>query len=207
MSILLTIEASTPRLSIALQERSNLIDSLILDESLQHAKRITIEIQRVTARNNIDFKQIEAVAINEGPGSFTGLRVGSSIAKGLCYGLSVPLISIRGLEAYGLFYYAYLKEKREDVFVLLDARRNNYFYTHIHKGEIRQKISFKTREEINEEIDKAKNPWVIVSNEENEMNLEAKWLCEAAWDRFNRKVFENLDNYEPNYYINNYSKK
>ena len=76
---------------IALKESS--------EEKFSHAENLTLYIQEVVKQANIDLKDLDAIAVGKGPGSFTGLRIGVSTAKGLCYALNKPLIAINSLEA------------------------------------------------------------------------------------------------------------
>ena len=204
MPYILTIDTSTSYLSLALQCNEEYLAGTIVKDSMAHAKRITIEIEKLLIKNQVDKHKLKAIAINEGPGSFTGLRVGSSVAKGLCFGLNIPLISIRGLEAYG--HYVYSVKQEENIFILMDARRENYFYTHIQNGIVIVETAFASRVEINEKIVVLKEPRIVEVNREEENPMEARCFIHQVWQNFEERRFEDIISYTPNYYLNNYSK-
>ena len=97
--MILCIETSTAVCSVALVNNGNVI---ALRESLDgqnHAEKITIFIDEVMKEANLSYKDLDAVATSMGPGSYTGLRIGVSTAKGLCYAMEKPLIAIDTLAA------------------------------------------------------------------------------------------------------------
>ena len=97
--MILCLETSTAVCSVALVDNSNVI---ALRESLDgqnHAEKITIFIDEVMKEANISYNELEAIAVSKGPGSYTGLRIGVSTAKGLCYAMEKPLIAIDTLAA------------------------------------------------------------------------------------------------------------
>ncbi|MGY0393486.1 tRNA (adenosine(37)-N6)-threonylcarbamoyltransferase complex dimerization subunit type 1 TsaB [Bizionia sp. KMM 8389] len=120
MAIILSIETATTNCSVSLSKEG---ETFALKEDynngFSHAECLHVFIDDILKENNIDKSQIEAVAISKGPGSYTGLRIGVSAAKGLCYALNVPLISVSTLEAL-----AHQVKTDEGVIIpMLDARR------------------------------------------------------------------------------------
>jgi len=119
-SYILNIETATTNCSVSLSKNG---ETLVLkedyDEGYSHAERLHIYIDAVLKEANISQSQIDAIAISKGPGSYTGLRIGVSAAKGLCYALNKPLISIPTLESLAH------QIKCEDgvIIPMLDARR------------------------------------------------------------------------------------
>ena len=102
--MILCIETSTAVCSVALVNNGNVI---ALRESLDgqnHAEKITIFIDEVMKEANLSYKDLDAVATSMGPGSYTGLRIGVSTAKGLCYAMEKPLIAIDTLAAMAYGY-------------------------------------------------------------------------------------------------------
>ncbi len=83
--------------------------------------------------------QILAVAINEGPGSYTGLRIGSSLAKGLCFTLNVPLLAIPGMHGLGQWLLENNKQLK-GVWVMIDARRDEVYATFVDKHSMERNI-------------------------------------------------------------------
>jgi tRNA threonylcarbamoyladenosine biosynthesis protein TsaB len=189
-----------------LQREDAVIARRLMIEPFQHAKVITVEIEKLLKDQKLELKDLGAIAINEGPGSFTGLRVGSSVAKGLCFGLNIPFIAVRGIEAYAKYLYHYFDAKYDNIFILLDARRNNYFYTQVFQGKIEQAIAFDSYENIHVRIESCQSKWVFKSNETKEIVLEASLLSASVWEKYVAKDFEDIANFEPNYFLNNYIK-
>ncbi|MDX8337701.1 tRNA (adenosine(37)-N6)-threonylcarbamoyltransferase complex dimerization subunit type 1 TsaB [Draconibacterium sp. IB214405] len=101
MAIILNIETSTEVCSVSLAENGKTLFLKESDEGLNHSKLLTVFIEELFSENNFDINNIDAVAVSKGPGSYTGLRIGVSVAKGLCYGLGKPLIGIGSIEAMG----------------------------------------------------------------------------------------------------------
>ena len=120
MAYILNIETSTTNCSVSLSKNG---ETLVLkedyDSNYSHAERLHLFIEDVINQANIKKTDLSAVAVSKGPGSYTGLRIGVSTAKGLCYALDIPLISVSTLEA--LANQADIKEGL--VIPMLDARR------------------------------------------------------------------------------------
>ncbi len=97
--MILSIETGGDICSVALSENEKLISLRESDGVRNHAQDVALFIQEILHENNISCSDLKAVAVSKGPGSYTGLRIGVSIAKGICYGASIPLIAINSLEA------------------------------------------------------------------------------------------------------------
>ena len=98
--LILCLETSTKVCSVALGQNGKLLAlKESFDEKHSHAENLTVYIQEACTQAKFSLKDIEAVAVSKGPGSFTGLRIGVSAAKGLCYALDKPLIAVNSLEA------------------------------------------------------------------------------------------------------------
>lgn len=95
MSFILSIETATKNCSIALSNEGKTIAlKEIANQNFSHAEKLHVFIEEILKENKITFKDLIAIAVSKGPGSYTGLRIGVSSAKGLCYALNIPLISI-----------------------------------------------------------------------------------------------------------------
>lgn len=119
---ILNLETSAKVCSVALHSDNQLITSAEVHVEQSHATRLAPLINDVIKFSQLEFRQIQAVAVSSGPGSYTGLRIGVSLAKGLCFALKVPLIAINTLE---LLAYQMSKEVDSDVLLcpMIDARR------------------------------------------------------------------------------------
>ncbi|MFR9620612.1 MAG: tRNA (adenosine(37)-N6)-threonylcarbamoyltransferase complex dimerization subunit type 1 TsaB [Rikenellaceae bacterium] len=139
MSLILAIESGTEICSVAIVKDGG--EVLALRESSvgrDHARLIAAFADELLCEVGIVASQLTAVAVSKGPGSYTGLRVGVSFAKGMCYALGIPLIGVASLEA--LCCAARMKEEFESGAVLLpmiDARRMEV-YTQPFDGEGRE---------------------------------------------------------------------
>ena len=99
MALILCIETGTEVCSVGLVNNGVLISLRESDAGRDHAKKVAVFVDELLKENDIQPDQIDAVAVGEGPGSYTGLRIGVSFAKGLCYALGKPLIAVSSLAA------------------------------------------------------------------------------------------------------------
>lgn len=99
MALILHIESSSSVCSVALSNKTDLIACKELDNGYTHAENLHVFIEQLLSENNISASQLNAIAVSSGPGSYTGLRIGYSAAKGLAYALNIPLIAIDTLQA------------------------------------------------------------------------------------------------------------
>ena len=99
MAYILAIETSTEICSIALGKDAQCLALVENDKENSHAEKILLYVDEVLQQANISLSELSAVCISEGPGSYTGLRIGTSSAKGLCYALNIPLIAVSTLQS------------------------------------------------------------------------------------------------------------
>lgn len=99
MSLILGIETGTDVCSVSLARAGRLIALRESGDGHDHARRLATYIDEVLRSNDLTPEDLSAVAVSSGPGSYTGLRIGVSTAKGLCYGLGIPLIAVGSLES------------------------------------------------------------------------------------------------------------
>ncbi|MEA3443161.1 MAG: tRNA (adenosine(37)-N6)-threonylcarbamoyltransferase complex dimerization subunit type 1 TsaB [Bacteroidota bacterium] len=102
MALILNIETSTQICSVSLTRNGKLIALRETNEDKSHAARLTVYIDEIVKSQNLLINDLDAVAVSKGPGSYTGLRIGVSVAKGLCYGAEKPLIAVSTLQALAL---------------------------------------------------------------------------------------------------------
>ena len=149
MALILNIETSTEVCSVSLAKNGNLLFKKESIEGMNHSRKLSVFIEEIFAENNMQINALDAIAVSKGPGSYTGLRIGVSVAKGLCYGLNIPLISVNSLEILGVFAAQNLTEynlPNDGIPVLfcplIDARRMEV-YTSLYnlKGEELRPVS------------------------------------------------------------------
>src|SRR5690554_3247877 len=120
MDVILHIETATKNCSVSLGKDGELIDTIELAEAgFNHAEKLHVFIDEILQRNAFSYQSLNAIAISKGPGSYTGLRIGVSAAKGLCYALDIPLISIPTLQSLAL----QVQHPDGVIVPMIDARR------------------------------------------------------------------------------------
>ena len=124
MPLILCIETATTVCSVALASGGKLIILKEQNEGYTHAEKITLFIQDVMKQAGKKLSELDAVAVSMGPGSYTGLRIGVSTAKGLCYALDKPMIAIPTLRSMAASQLQTLNFKPQTLFCpMIDARR------------------------------------------------------------------------------------
>lgn len=123
---LLHLETATKACSVAVSingELKSLVESV--DESFAHGEKLTLYIQEALREANIIASELAAISLSSGPGSYTGLRIGASTAKGMCFALNIPLIEIDSLQCIALT--ARKKYPNQRLVAMIDARRMEAF--------------------------------------------------------------------------------
>lgn len=136
---ILQIETATQVCSIALSADGETIAFHDIDEPNVHAARLTLMVEELLRTTNLSFKDLAAVAVGKGPGSYTGLRIGVSTAKGLCYATDLPLIGIDTLAgmAAGFIANSSLITENMQLCPMVDARRMEV-YAAVYDNRLRQ---------------------------------------------------------------------
>lgn len=222
MALILSLETSEKVCSIALSDNYNLIGTLDIIEEKSHASMLTVLIERLLSDKDIDIKKLDAVAVSKGPGSYTGLRIGMSVAKGICYALNIPLISINSLQiiCIGLIQSGKLKKivnNNNEVILcpITDARRmevysallnlNAEFLTEIeaisiNENSFKEILDSKSVVFFGSGVGKSKS---VIQNQ-NAYFIEnffphASFMIGMAFDSFSQKKFEDVAYFEPFY--------
>ena len=139
MGLILNIETSTKTCSVNLSEKGKVIETReISSEKYVHGEKLHLLIQEIFNSSKISIQKLNAVAVSSGPGSFTGLRIGVSAAKGLSFALNIPLISIDAIEIMIQHYNMISTNEKAIFFPMIDARRNEVYTAgyNIHKTKI-----------------------------------------------------------------------
>ena len=135
MIYILNIETATKKCSVAVSKDNELIAYRELaEEQFSHAERLHVFIEEVMAEARLKWHNLNAVAVSKGPGSYTGLRIGVSSAKGLCYALGIPLISVDTLAILA----RQITPEEGSIQPMIDARRMEVFtqkFDRHHKAE------------------------------------------------------------------------
>jgi len=123
MSLILHLETATTVCSVALAEQGKIIDFLEINDGYKHDETLVSFVQQLLQKNTIKPTAIQAVAVSAGPGSYTGLRIGVSAAKGFCSALNIPLIAISTLQILAESYKSAHPNFTGHLAPMLDARR------------------------------------------------------------------------------------
>jgi tRNA threonylcarbamoyladenosine biosynthesis protein TsaB len=131
MHHILHIETSESICSVAISKGQYLLAYKEVETGRSHASQLAVITDEIMSECKLTYQQLDAVAVSKGPGSYTGLRIGVSFAKGLCYALNIPIISVSTLEALFHGYInshryrsSFLSELKNIYFCpMLDARR------------------------------------------------------------------------------------
>ena len=122
MTILL-LETATAVCSVALARDGEVLAELHSDQPNAHSSRLPLFVEQLFEQCHVEPNQLDAVCVSSGPGSYTGLRIGVSSAKGFCYALSIPLLSVPTLQSMAAQYYTQHPDYRGMVCPMIDARR------------------------------------------------------------------------------------
>lgn len=124
--MILCLETATPSCSVALVHNNEVLACEEEPKGQNHSEKITLFIDKVMKKAGISYDKLDAVAVSMGPGSYTGLRIGVSTAKGICYAVSKPLIAVSTLQSMAYGGRDIVSDfKKDDVLLLpmIDARR------------------------------------------------------------------------------------
>ena len=120
MSFILNIETATKNCSVSIAKNGEtIICKEIAEEGYSHAEKLHVFIEEIIIETGISVHDLAAVAVSQGPGSYTGLRIGVSAAKGLCFALNIPLIAVDTLQTLA----SQAKVTEGKIISMLDARR------------------------------------------------------------------------------------
>jgi len=140
MAVIINIDSSLETASVSISKDALILQHLTNDVQKQHAAFIHCAVQKLTVALQISFKEIDAVSCAIGPGSYTGLRVGLAAAKGFCYALNIPLITIGTLQAMAHSMQAQQPDKTLYYCPMIDARRMEV-YTALYNPYLKELIT------------------------------------------------------------------
>lgn len=211
MAYILHIETSTKVCSVAISLNGKLVSvKETEEEGYSHGENLTLFIHDVLEKATISVKELAAVSVASGPGSYTGLRIGVSTAKGLCYPLSIPLISVDSLVS--LAEIAKMTYPEINLCAVIDARRMevyNAFYSK--SGEQLKPISadiieadsyldFEPFVYFGDGAEKLQEIWRDRNClADTTIKSSAKGQVQLAFNKFQQQDFEDVAYFEPFY--------
>ena len=159
---ILGIDTSTMAANVAVLEDDKLICEYTINTKKTHSQKLMPMIENMLKLSDLDIKEIDAIAICVGPGSFTGLRIGMETAKAMAHVNNIPLIGVNSLEILG----ANMDLCNRNICSILDAQRNqvymNKYILKDYKITELEEISIKPIDELLEEISSSNEDWVLV---------------------------------------------
>ncbi len=213
MALILLIETSTKSYSVTLtSENKSIACKEEVNKQYSHAEKLTVFITELFKTQDFSIKDLDAIAVSKGPGSYTGLRIGVSTAKGLCYALDIPLISVSTLKAMA---FRVAQEEESDLYCpMIDARRMevyNAFYDNTNKeirgiqADIIEAHSY--QKELDKKVlffgDGAQKCKQIIQHPNakflDDIFPSSKDMLEIANKKFSEEDFENVAYFEPFY--------
>jgi tRNA threonylcarbamoyladenosine biosynthesis protein TsaB len=218
--MIINIETTATHCSVALAQHGTMIGRIADTTPLTHAEQITTFIHHLLQENNLAPAQLTAIAISEGPGSYTGLRIGAAAAKGLCFALDIPLIAVSTLESMteALLQtpeYAHQLPPHAHLVPMIDARRMEV-YTATYDVHINNITTCKSivLDENYLNDDKINPQTVFFGSGASKLNkinnsarflvietdfVDAQYLCRLSYKKYQQNDFENLAYYQPFY--------
>ena len=222
MPLLLHIETATEVCSVALSKGDTIVASICSNKGNSHTENLFPFIEEVLEKSKCKISDIDGVVLSIGPGSYTGLRIGASAAKGICYALNIPLIGISTLQS---IVFGAKKQQNEEQNLLfcpmIDARRMEVFTALFNKnGEAITEVASKIIDEKSFAAELNQNKICFCGNgmlkcqsvlqHKNahfiDTQLDASNMVIPALEKFTHKQFEDVAYFEP-FYLKEYVAK
>ena len=218
--MIICLETATNLCSVALCDSAGVISLRESNESKSHASMLTVFIEEILKEHELKAHNLEAVAVSKGPGSYTGLRIGVSVAKGIAYGASIPLIGVETTLAMfwgisGSRYFSPDVDMTTLFCPMLDARRMEVYYAIYDSGgnkikdisaEIINKESFINFPESQKIIffgDGAKKCREVINRENalfaDDFKISSSYMYRPAIQAFRDHHYEDVAYFEPLY--------
>jgi tRNA threonylcarbamoyladenosine biosynthesis protein TsaB len=215
MPIILNIETATKNCSVALAKEGKIVACKeIAEQNFSHAEKLHVFIEELLIENQLQFSDLSAIAVSQGPGSYTGLRIGVSSAKGFCYALNIPMIAIDTLQLIA----KQIQIEEGIIIPMIDARRMEVFTAFYDKNhqqirntqaEIIDETSYQEISEIihlvGDGTEKFKN--TLTDNKfifhSDVVFPSAKQMTQLSFDKFIKNDFVDVAYFEP-YYLKDF---
>lgn len=215
MHYILNIETATTVCSVSVSQDGHILGYKEIDNGFTHSENLHLFINELLIDLNISIKQLSAIAISKGPGSYTGLRIGVSAAKGLAYALNIPLISVDTLKimAYQVsqlntgydFFCPMIDARRMEVYTCVyDTQLNSQILT---QALIIDSLSIKTFDSFSsicffgDGMLKCKEVISLLQNTVCIDNIKpsSQYMCALSYEKFLKEAFEDIAYFEPFY--------
>ena len=211
MGYILQIDTSGEKGMLVLAHSGIVVSKKTIEDSKKQAALINVLIEQLLSESNIEMKQMQAINVIAGPGSYTGLRIGLATAKGICYALDIPLIMQSKLEILSLQqskgkdfenYGCILKAREKEYFFALYKSNNEEHISPQHITEdamisLLEKIKIKTLLTTENSILQTIFFDTITFN--NHPEIDHVFWSQLSWNYYLEKNFSNLSTSEPYY--------
>ena len=211
MNYILNIETATKNCSVSLAKNGEtILCREIAEQGYSHAEKLHVFIEEILKETNVTVQDLKAIAVSKGPGSYTGLRIGVSTAKGLCYALGIPLISVDTLQVLA----KKVSVENGLIVPMIDARRMevysavfdaNHTKTMEVQAEILSEESYAEMTEAVYFIGDCQEKCKTVLNKSNFHFLpeivypSASEMSSLSYEKFTKNDFEDVAYFEPFY--------
>lgn len=210
---ILYLETSSKNCSVAISDNENLLCvAEEVSENYKQSESLHTFVEWALEGAGISIKDIDAVCLGKGPGSYTGLRIGAASAKGFCYGLKIPLIAVNSMES---MIEPFLGKNYDYIITLVDARRMEV-YTAVYDGQTGNEVSPTEAKILDENSfqefkdkkvlfvgDGASKTKEIIQLPDAEFNNDiypsAKYLVKKTLEKIKKEEFEDIAYFEPFY--------
>ncbi|MFK7935292.1 MAG: tRNA (adenosine(37)-N6)-threonylcarbamoyltransferase complex dimerization subunit type 1 TsaB [Saprospiraceae bacterium] len=215
MAYILNIETATDICSVAIAENDTLLSLAETTESFQHAAQLTHLIDTCLQDTTLKMKDLDAVAVSQGPGSYTALRVGTSTAKGIAYALQLPLIAVDTLQSLA---HAGSEIYHRDILYcpMIDARRMEVYAAiyNFQNMAVTETQAIIVDENSFSSYFASDNSIVFIGNGAEKcrsvihsplaifhpLKCSAKYLVKLAYQAFQNNLFQDVAYYAPQYF-------
>ena len=215
MSLILSLDTSSSGCSVAVHHDGKLLAISDIFKEHSHGARLALMINQVLDNAGVHTSELSAIAVASGPGSYTGLRIGTSTAKGLCYALNVPLTAVDSLSALTAQALKATGDEAALFCPMLDARRmevycciqdRNLSFVEPIQAKILDSESFSVvlaGQTVLFFGDGSQKSREVISHPNarflEAIHTSASGVGELAWKKYQQKVFEDLVHFEPYY--------
>jgi tRNA threonylcarbamoyladenosine biosynthesis protein TsaB len=219
MALILNIESATNICSVSIARKGKLLGSKESRDDKSHASLLTVFIGELISRLQLEFSELDAVAVSKGPGSYTGLRIGVSTAKGIAYGAGIKLIGIPTLQVMAFSITQQFSSIKSSKNILLcpmiDARRMEVFTAlYTPENSLYKEISAEiVHPGFFSDILRKKEIWFFGNGSEKCRNVihhpnarfiegiepSSTWMVKLAERAFHKEQFEDIAYFEPFY--------
>ena len=212
MAVILSIETSTTVCSAALHKKGEMLayEELLTPQSA--ASQLVVQIDKLFSKTGISKQKLDAVAVAKGPGSYTGLRIGVATAKGICFGLRIPII---GIDSLWVVAAGVASHSSELLCPMIDARRMEVYCTVLNRNfEVVEKTQAKVIDEQSFADHLAKHSILFFGNGAGKCQevithphahfldhviSSARHMGKLAYDSYSQHRFDDVIGIEPNY--------